>query len=154
MQEHKANPWPFDIDKINKGTFIPAHELEEITGHKCGTQEYSFAILELRDRLHKELKMANKPATVRQMEGGLKVLLDEEAVDYNRSSFRHGARKMRAAHDRTRDIDQEKLSAEQKAIHSRELQLQGHTLFSIRKAMRKKFTLEDMNGGTKKIESS
>lgn len=134
MDEVKYHPIDFDV--LNKGDSISPAQLEEITGCQRGTTAYQLAVLQLCDRVQRELDDRDKSVTVAVKKGFLCVLTDEEASIHNARMCNRGKRAFARSHVRNMQVDVAQLSAESRKIHDRNLIVNGATLAAMKEAKR------------------
>ena len=117
-----------DYDAINKGDVIPAEALEELFGCDRESKEFAFQQMSLAGELSRELNARGKGVTVCSSGSQIRILSDNEALEYNSKAFRSGLSKMRKSHDRLMLIDRGNLSVEEQKTHEREVLIQGKTI--------------------------
>jgi len=122
---------------LEKGDVIEIERIQEITGWKCGTNEYRFALLALRDRVFQELRDRGCPATVITDSDRLQILTDTEAAEYNRRMFVKSRKAMARAFIRNTLVDVNQLTDSERREHSEDLLIQSRILLSQRRAARR-----------------
>lgn len=116
-----AEPYPVNYDKLTKGHLIDAAECERIVGKPRSHPRYSFELLKLRARIMSDMKQRNTPVTVRTVAGGLEVLTDAAASEYNAKQGRQGLRRHMRTHRRNLDVNTANLTADELRAHERRL---------------------------------
>ena len=122
---------PVDFDALNKGDTIPNDKLEGILGVAVQSKLFKLKALGLRNKIAAKLRERGKPATVAVVREGIKVLTDEEAVEYNPRQYRHGLRRARRSHGRLLDVDPGQLGDASKRTFERAVVVQGAVLAAI-----------------------
>ena len=54
-----------NIESLQKGDYLSPIEIEEITGEIEGTQEYQFALMQLRQEIESGLRCLGRPVTIK-----------------------------------------------------------------------------------------
>jgi hypothetical protein len=128
---------PINIDTLTKGDYISVVHLQEITGEIEGTDEYAFAIMAFKQELEAELqKRLGKKLTIKCENGGLRILTDPEAAEYNARQIEQSKRRIYRAHDRNMDVDEANLSPQERAVHYRRLELGSKYVQALKKVSR------------------
>ncbi len=125
-----------NIESLQKGDYLSPIEIEEITGEIEGTQEYQFALMQLRQEIESGLRCLGRPVTIKTEGAGLRVLTDAEAAVYN---ARHGdlARfKLFRAFRRNQAVDEANLSDPERQAHYRTLEIQGKYVQALKQISR------------------
>lgn len=127
-----VNYHPLDFDALQKGDALAPETIEKITGFPIGTRRYELGVLQLRQRILRELEDRGRPVTVAVDGGCLRILTDEEAAEYNPHQFRVGFRKLLRAHRRALHVDASQLTAEQRAALERSIVVQSKMISAAR----------------------
>ena len=135
-----THPSLIDEWKLAKGDYISPEFLEGLTGFLRYTQEYSLAIMGIRDGLERKLSAIGNPITIKQEDKGLRLLTDSEAAEYNAHRGDALLVQMGRAHERNLAVDSNNLSQEEDREHLRSLQVQG-TILSAAKKIKRQFRL-------------
>lgn len=135
-----AHPSLIDVWKLAKGDYVSPEFLEGLTGFLRYTQDYSLAVMGIRDDLERRLKAIGNPVTIKQEDKGLRLLTDSEAAEYNAQRGDTLLRQMGRAHERNLAVDSNNLSTEEDRQHLRNLQVQG-TILSAAKKIKRQFRL-------------
>lgn len=124
-----AKRHPIDFDGIQKGSYIPADELEDILGLDADSATFNLVVLEFSRQIADELEIRGRPATVIIEDRGIRVLTDAESSSYNARRFVLAQRQMFEAHSRSqRTVELRALTPEQQKDHVRRLEIQGRYL--------------------------
>ena len=80
--------WPIDFDALQKGSFIPVEDLERAFRANRDTRAFNFKVMGLISDIRDFFKdRREQTVTVCQKDGGITVLTDEQAVNYNAAKF-------------------------------------------------------------------
>jgi hypothetical protein len=128
----EAEPYPFDYDNLPKGSIITPEMVESMTGGKTrateGENGWNLELMRAKARVKADLLELARPATVVIKGEGLKILTDEEALEYSPKRFQSGLRIEREANQNLRFIDREQLRPESQRKHEEEVLRQGFLL--------------------------
>ncbi len=122
---------PFDINEINKGTFIPVETLENIIGIESTHTGFRPKLLNLKNRIEKALRERGTYATFREKNRGLEILLDEEASSYNYQLFRCQLGTILGTHQRLLEVDTRNLSSDSRVEHQRRVEVSSFIVQGI-----------------------
>lgn len=131
-----AEPWPFDVEALNKGDRIDVSRCEQIVGRGRLDPMYSLDLLKLAVKLAQSLRNLGNVWTVVQDQGGLKILTDEEASLYQRKRHLAGLAKATGAHEMMQHVDASQLSDAAKREHELALRAQGIRLLALQNAQK------------------
>lgn len=126
--------YPLDFDVLGKGDSFTPIQLEEITGKKRDTKEYQFAVLQLCQRIMRELSERGNPVTAALRRDCLCILTDEEASIHNAKRFRANVRGLFRSHTRNMAVDSSQLGAESRKQHERAIAVNGAVLVAMKEA--------------------
>jgi hypothetical protein len=129
--EGEAVRFPFDYAAVNKGDVFTAEWCADLLGGDPQTQRYQLRLLDLSKELERGLWAVGKRYTVRIRQGGLAVLTDAEAAEFNAARFESLERGMTRSHCRMLAVDEGGLSEVQRSRYHRDLALEGLTLAAI-----------------------
>lgn len=127
----------FDLTGLRAGDVVSVETIEASMGVDRNHRDYPMQQMILSKEIEKTLWNVGKNLTVRCVGLQIKVLTQEESVEYNESIFESGKRKMRLAHKRASAIDVSGFTEDQRRDHFERLGKQGVVLA----AMRKRITL-------------
>lgn len=131
----KISKWPIDVEELNKGDVIPSSRIEEITGERCGSDAYQFGKMRLAAFIEVEREQCGNPVVVKHEQDGLRILTDDEAVDYTEKRFKEALRAAGRAHYRqSAYIDSETLSGGAREKHERNIIVNSRILQAMRQA--------------------
>lgn len=133
--------YPFDYEDFEKGDVISTDEIERVLCLSRNDPKFSFALLALRDKLLRGLRLLQKNWTVTTEGMRLNILTDAQAADYNREMFERRLRGANRDHRRNLGVDKSQLNAEQIQVHERALVVQSLKLAAMRRT-RKEIKLE------------
>jgi len=128
--------WPVDFDAVKKGDSWSPAQLEGIIGKPRGTDAYRMGVLKFCQRVADELADRDRPATVAEVKGHVRVLTDPEASEHNARSFSAGFRRAKRSFRRTQQIDAANLDAAQQERHTNRLAVFGGMLQAAAAARR------------------
>lgn len=129
-----SSPYPYDFDKLDKGSIIPPEELERIFDVKRHDRRFGMEAMFLCGRVELELRVRGIEATACMDKDALKVLTDAEAVLYHHRAFERGVRKLAKSHAGMMRVDTSRLSQEEKAHHDSLVNRQAPQLLALRQA--------------------
>lgn len=113
--------YPLDFDSLQKGDTITVEQLEEIIGHNRLTTRYNLGVLNLCERIRRELEDRGKHITTAVIKGALRLLTDEEAAEYTHRQFKVGLRKSARYHQQQLHVVTTNLSEVQRQQHERRI---------------------------------
>ena len=149
-QVMSAELWPVDFEAIVKGTVFSIQDCEKILGKKVDDKAYSLALLRLRLDIERGMADRGTPVVAKCDGGGIRILLDSEAVAYTAGRFGLHEEGLSRSHLRASIIDAGKLTEEERATHQRNLQTQAWKLMALQGQGRRRIgpshgpALEDM----------
>jgi len=112
--------FPLDVGQLAKGQVITIAELEKLIGLKFPDYHWSLRVCGLQGRINKQRTRRGMTLLTMYQRKGELVICDEVAASvYGRKRVRHGARKIRRAHEAMRDVDDSKMSPEEQKRHQR-----------------------------------
>jgi len=135
--EQQTKKFPIDFDALNKGDLISAEDIEDAYGVKRTSRSYAFSVLRMKAEIERELSDLGRPVTCKSEGDCVRVLTDEESLEYNARRFESNVHGVYRAHRRTADIDTENLSASSQASHAHTLQLQAMQCLALKKVRRR-----------------
>jgi len=136
-----AELWPVDYDTLAKGDVIPQAKCCEILGKSESDPKYGLYLMRLAKRIEHEMGSRGKPCVVRCLQGGIRVLLDSEAVTYVANRFESHEMGLGVQHGRALHVDRGNLDEREQATHARNLTLQAFKLAALRNSRRPKLEL-------------
>ena len=136
-----AELWPVDFDTLAKGDVIPQAKCCEILGKSENDPKYGLYLMRLAKRIEHEMGSRGKPCVVRCLQGGIRVLLDSEAVTYVANRFEAHETGLSVQHGRALHVDRGNLDEREQATHARNLALQAFKLLALQNARRPKLEL-------------
>lgn len=125
---------PWDINEVHKGWQLTPSELEGVTGHKRETNAYRLAVVALAQRLDRELSDDDRPCTIAEVKGCLRVLTDKEATEYNERRQRQCERVTFRTHNKQMHVDVSGFTQEETAKHDSRLIHSGLRVAALRSA--------------------
>lgn len=129
-----AKIYPIDTDQLNKGDKIPAEVISQICGFSPSDARFSIESLKLKEYIVSRLSERGEIVTVISDKNNLRILSDEEAVDYNQYRFRRHFGGMVGSHMRMLGIDTAQLSEAKQKEHERVCLRQGMVICGAREA--------------------
>jgi hypothetical protein len=120
-----------DFGALDKGTVIPAAEVERCLGLPRTHRAYSMAALGLRAAIESHFAVDGVTVTVIQRSDDLVILTDREAAEYNRERFKQHVRGMRRSHRRAAGVNPVPLTEQERRDHDRALEVQGRILLAV-----------------------
>jgi hypothetical protein len=124
---YSVSKYPIDFDVLRKGDFISSSDLENVFGLSVEDSQYSFKLMALAQDIE-----ARTGIVCRTQYNGIKMLKDNEAVDYIRQQNLAANRKKRKQWRRIVDnIDVANLSPDSKRRFSSELAIIGAEVAAI-----------------------
>lgn len=133
--------YPLDFDALKKGDGISREKCESILRVSATDDKYGLKLLALKETVVRGLENRGLPVTVVCDHGGLKILTDEEAAEYNPIQFTLGLQKAAQAHRRTMLVDQSGLTVDARKSLDRRIEIQGKVLQAVSET-RKTLTAE------------
>jgi len=105
-----ANIWPLDPRKLVKGQILPAEECQRLGGFKASDPYYCFKLLKLREDVEEAARSCNIDIVLRTFHKGLRVLTDDENVNFQPNEFSRAKRLARRSFGRMKQTDVKQLS--------------------------------------------
>jgi hypothetical protein len=131
----QTKKWPLDFDALQKGTTVNATQCADIIYKIHGLipqhRLYQVRLMELANRIEKELRERGRPVTTRIKAGAVEIVTDAQAVGLNGRRFKTGLRRSFRAHRRTVEVDARQLDSETARQHARQIEVQGKVLASV-----------------------
>jgi len=136
MSEAIVRRHPVDYESLTKGDVIITEVIERFSGIKReNIKKYQIVLMQLREQVERELEAIGKHVLVKIEKDYLRILTDEEAVDYVDDRHTSLRRQMFKNHGRSiSSIDPSLLSDGQKAEHERGIINRSKELQAIRDA--------------------
>ena len=132
--------YPIDVDKLNKGDYISPEQIEKIYGIQQKNREFPQKVLELREFIRFESRQKDRPLHTKIEKDGVRILDDQEDVDYTEKKYSHGRRKMMSALADEMEIDRTNLDTTTQNKLERNIICQSMELQAMRKARRRIIT--------------
>ena len=115
MSTKKLTAYPFDLESLQKGSWIPPERCEEVAGCKRVERDYSLKLLSLSSDLARSWFLERREViTTRIEKDGIRICIDDEAIDVNDRRFNSRVSGMRRDHTRLVGIDREKLPSDER----------------------------------------
>lgn len=140
--------YPLDFSALEKGQLVLQEDIERITGvsKSENPEDYQLEVLNLTQRIMKETAELGLFMTAKGDKGAIRILTDEEAVEYHASQCESGRKKSIRNMARMQiNVDVRNLSEDSKARHERNLVKEGIYLSMVNKA-REEIRLLPENG--------
>lgn len=131
-----GSKFPIDFDAVAKGDSWSQDEVLQAMGVSLDCDDPQFHLMKFCQRVADELKDRQLIVTVATQKGRVRVLTDEEAVEYNAREFERGLAKSRRAHFRALAVDVGNIGEVQREQHERRCIVNGQVLSAIRKTRR------------------
>jgi hypothetical protein len=132
-----ATRFPLDLESLRKGDTITSETIRDIIkqpgetdGPDPESKTYQVRVL----ALQQWLQAALKPWTVRQLSGSIRILTDEEALDWNDRLFDKAKEKMVRRHVLVQGVEHTNLTERQKKRHRKVLRDQQFQLHKLLEA--------------------
>lgn len=116
---------------LNKGTFIPPEVMEKATGFQRDSDEYGLQCMRVRSMLEAHFEEKGAPVTIKHEQGGLRILTDEEATEYNHQRFKQTMRGMFEANRRMSNVDESNMRPDQLSAHRNRVNAQAHVITAV-----------------------
>ena len=126
--------WPMDFDALQKGDVISVADVEQMTGKRRGTDEYRFALMNLKDMICGYLESKERMWTVSTEGDRINILTDTEAVKYTESWYESGRKRMRRMHSLAMGVDTAQLTTTLRDAHYRNIQVHGFEISAMKKS--------------------
>jgi hypothetical protein len=120
-----------DWTKLNKGDYIMPDTIEEYLGMKRTETKYAFELMKMAGEITAALANVGRIDTVCIRQGGIAILSDAEAIEYNDSSFERSLRGMKRSHHRLLGVESSNLDAGDKRTHERTVTRQAAILTTV-----------------------
>lgn len=129
--------YPFDTDHLRKGDAVPADTIEAAYGVRRDTVKYQLVLLQAVEFVRRRFADRGEIVTITAESASLRILTDEEQVEYNVDQFRFGIRKARRAHARQLGADRSQIANSQLLdAHDRAIEVQGRQLAAVARERR------------------
>ena len=150
---------PFDIEQLAKGVTIHCEEIEAAYHvRRSDHKQYQLAVMQAKQEISKlTARELGQTWTIKQEGDSLRILTDEEAVDYNAVQFDRGRRAMATAHRRLIGVDRSMLSDGRQNEHDRHIFAQATQLQAItdaKRRLRKQSHVRSIPGTQGQLESN
>lgn len=134
-----AERWPFDVDKIEKGTVIPVEAIEQWSGIPRNERNYGLAVIRFRALMEDALQGVGKLGFVTVEErSNIRVLKDSEASSYLERRQLQAVRLIFSANVRLGLVDTNNLLDDHdREVHERRQLRSGCLAIAMREGMRK-----------------
>lgn len=130
-----ADIYPLDWTTLRKGQDLTASQVAEATGVRSDHPRFPFAVLGLRDFIHRASADGGKPLSVCVRKGGLHINTDSEAIGYHDGRAKQNQRGIfRQLYMLSKAIDPAALTSEEQQRHTRALCLWGAKAGALRRA--------------------
>jgi hypothetical protein len=126
--------YPFDTDSLEKGSRISVEMIEQAYGVTSGTDAYQLATLKASAYIERRFRDRGVVVTVVQRKGEIVVLTDAEAAVENARQFDLKVKSAARAHFRAVNVDRSQLDDGDRAVHDRNVEVQGRQLAAMRAA--------------------
>ena len=114
--------WPIDPHALNKGDWIPADTIENITGVKRAEyKRYQLALLRAKSMIEQTLASVGRNWTLRIQGQTLRVLTDAEASSYNEEASDAARRRIERCAVRLCGVETSGLTPEERKQHDRRM---------------------------------
>jgi hypothetical protein len=134
--ETEPSAFPVDYDKLDKGDIIPAQVVCDFYGIQRSSRAYALVALRFAEQVKLELSRRGKNVVIRSDHDDLRILTDEEAVDYTEREYRAGLRKAARRNADARRIDVANLTSDAAQRLDRALIIQAAQLSALAGARR------------------
>ena len=131
-----GSKFPVDFDAVAKGDSWSQDEVLIALGVPLDCNDPAFHLMKFCQRVSEEMKDRQQVVTVAIQKGRVRILTDEEAVEYNAREFDRGLAKSRRAHFRALAVDVGNIGEVQREQHERRCIVNGQVLSAIRKTRR------------------
>ena len=108
---------PLDFETLKKGDYITPEQAAEITGKNASDPKFALALLNLKERIRREMQAQKRPITAKVERGGIRILNDPEASNYNDKQAKGALRKLGRCVSQLLYVDQRKLNNGEQRTH-------------------------------------
>jgi hypothetical protein len=112
---------PLDYETLKKGDYITPEQAQEITGKKMNDPKFPLALLNLKERIRREMQAQRRPITAKVEQLGIRILSDPEASNYNDKQASSALRKLGRSVKRLLQVDQRNLDDGETKVHERRI---------------------------------
>lgn len=123
--------YPIDVERLTKGSCVPAGVIESAFRVKRGTDAYQMASMRASEFIAKRFLDRGEIVTITQRKHDLVILTDEEMPAHNARLFKNDIRKAARVHARMLGGDRSKMSDDTLKLHDRAITVQGAQLAAI-----------------------
>lgn len=117
----EAEPYPIDVNRMQKGEFITADEVERIVLMPRTDAAYSLKVMQLITEISRMLGQRGRGMVIVQRDCGIRVLTDPEATQYLAKRQGRNVSDIVRTHCRQQLVDVSQLSDDQQAKHERDV---------------------------------
>ena len=121
MTAAPAERFPIDMDALKKGSYIEPDIIERAYGTKREMADHQLSCLKLAKEIERYLRDRGFVWTLKQERGGLRILEDAEASEYNAQLGDKNLRSIVRVHNRQSHVDVGALSDEEARHHEHRL---------------------------------
>ncbi len=115
MSEEKIQTWPFDLDELEKGHWIPPEACEERVNCPRASKDYGLKLLALQGLLERQwLHEREEVITTQSEKDGIRIVDDNASIDVNQERFDRARRAQRRALRRVSGVDRAKLPSDER----------------------------------------
>jgi len=125
-----------DVRSLNKGDFLDPDTIEKVVGHKADTPQYGLSCMGLKVSIERDSIGIGTPFIVKHEKAGLRILTDDEAVDYLEGRHNSHVMGIKRVYAKLNRVDVGKLTGEQEKAYERRMLIQGRTVQAIDNAYR------------------
>jgi hypothetical protein len=121
---------------LQKGDYISSTTVERITGEVYGTTAYQLALMGLQQSIEHALIRLGRRMTLKSENGGIRLLTDPEAAEYNAHQGELARHKLSRAFHRNQAVNDGNLDFDERTTHYRTLEIQGKYIQAMRRVRR------------------
>jgi hypothetical protein len=140
----KSEPYLIDVEKLQKGDYISPLKCADALNITPDDPQYDLKIMTLKQQIENELLAIGNIWTLKMECGGIRILKDSEATDYNQRQLEISVNRMKRAHNRQLGVDCNELSTKEIAVHNRRLTTHGAIIISIEETKRRTNSLPEL----------
>jgi len=138
-----SNEYPLDVTVLRKGQVFSVEELEAIFSIPRASELWPFRVMSLQRFIAKRRRdLGLCILTTRTHKGTLIICDDADAARYNHQVGKRGIRKFGRALHRNLAVDQSKLSAQERELHTKAIMRQAMIAAAIRQVSHRKPPVE------------
>lgn len=126
-----TSKYPFDAEHYQKGDIVQIEVIEKAFGVVRDTKEFYLKSLAAKSHIIRTFAARGETVTVAQQDGVMKILTDQEQVEYNSAEFDAGIRSSKRAHSRMLGADRSRITGEDLEVHDRRIEVQGRVLSAV-----------------------